>query len=379
MRKKRTYGTGSCREIEPGKWELRYRPHDADRLSKSVEVTSRKHAEDALSDWRKELDKQKNPGVKVPCSALFELQLADMRRRQRDGKNILDQRKKIEKHLVPFFGKRDALSITLRDIHKYIDQRLDEGAQPATINRELSNLRRSFNCGVQEHVLVHPLPRYEKLPEDNVREGFLEPDVYRKVLHLLPAQLCMLWCFAYYFGIRKGELLKFRWDWLLPYLRQAEPIIKIPGKYTKNKRPHTIPLYHPEMRAMVTLALTQRNPDCPFLFQHRGKQLKDVRSGFEQAREDAGVPELIFHDTRRTAVRNMVLAGISEKRAMQISGHRTRSVFDRYDIATERDAVETGKQMRKHWEERASEEAAEPKLGDLLGDSHIGMNSPRVI
>jgi hypothetical protein len=56
----------------------------------------------------------------------------------------------------------------------------------------------------------------------------------------------------------------------------------------------------------------------PYLFQYRGRQLKNFRTGFEKAREAAGVSELIFHDTRRTAVRNMVLTGSPEKRAMQI-------------------------------------------------------------
>lgn len=355
--KKRTYGTGSVRELEPGKWLLRYRTKDGARPSKVVEAGTKKAAEDALTDWRRDLDKQQNPGVKVPCSDLFELHLADMRRRKRDPKNMIDQEHKINKHLVPFFGKREASTITLRDIHIYMDRRLHEGAAAATINRELSNLRKSFRCGWQEHVILAPLPQYEKLPEDNVREGFVEGQQYRGLFPFLPLYLHMLWCFAYYFGIRKGELLKFRWEWLLPYWKEQEPIIKIPGKHCKNKKPHTIPLYHPEIRAFLEVALTTRDPRCPFLFQRNGAPIKNFRTAFENARENAGIPELLFHDLRRTAVRNMVRAGISEKRAMQITGHRTRSIFDRYDITTERDVIETGQQLRQYAEKQAAREA----------------------
>lgn len=378
-KRKRTYGSGTVSQgSREGTWELRYTPAGCRRLSKTVEAPwttkGRTQAEDALKDWRKELDGQQNPGVKVPCDALFELHLAEMRRMQRNGKNILDQKRKIKKHLVPFFGHREASSIKLTDINEYIDQRLAKGAKPATVNRELSNLRRAFNCGVEQKIISRPLPQYKKLPEDNVREGFIERQVYRRMLANLPCHLHMLWCFGYYLGIRKGELLNFRWEWLLPYWNEAEPIIKIPGKCTKNKKPHTIPLYHPEMRAFVDAAMTKRDPKCPYLFQYRSRQLKSFRTGFEAARTAAGVPDLIFHDTRRTAIREMELAGIPRRRAMQITGHKTESVYKRYDIGDEKEAAEAGRAMRKHWERIAAEEALDhansEKLGDKLGDNH---------
>jgi len=77
--------------------------------------------------------------------------------------------------------------------------------------------------------------------------------------------------------------------------------------------------------------------------------MKSFYESWGEAVKDAGFPDLLFHDLRRSAVRNMVeKIGMSEKRAMEISGHKTRSCFERYHIVSLADIQESGAKM-DHW------------------------------
>jgi hypothetical protein len=76
--------------------------------------------------------------------------------------------------------------------------------------------------------------------------------------------------------------------------------------------------------------------------------------------KSVGVPDLLFHDLRRSAVRNMVeKIGMSEKRAMEISGHKTRSCFERYHIVSLADIQESGQKMDKWMKAQRAENTSE--------------------
>ncbi|MDE3170833.1 MAG: tyrosine-type recombinase/integrase, partial [Acidobacteriota bacterium] len=88
-----------------------------------------------------------------------------------------------------------------------------------------------------------------------------------------------------------------------------------------------------------------KSPDSEFVFTRDGEPMRSFYKSWNKAAKSAGLDGLIFHDLRRTGVRNLVRAGVPERIAMSISGHRTRAVFERYNIVSERDLKEAARKL----------------------------------
>ena len=164
---------------------------------------------------------------------------------------------------------------------------------------------------------------------------------------------------GYHTGSRKGEVRRIRKDWIDFKAKR----IRLPGNVTKNKKPRNLPIYG-DMGAEIEMAIDAGAAACPLLVQHEGKPVFDWEKSWATACMSAGVPDALFHDLRRTALTNMIEAGFSEKEAMEISGHRTRAVFDRYHIVSERRLKEMAGRLEIHL--KAKDEEQKPETGRVV-------------
>jgi integrase len=116
-----------------------------------------------------------------------------------------------------------------------------------------------------------------------------------------------------------------------------ERVIRLP--VTKNDQPRLLPLIG-EVAEIIHRRWQSTPLHTSYVFPHTDTEMKALYRAWKHACKKAGVPGILFHDLRRTAVRDMVRAGVPDVVAMKISGHRTRHVFDRYNIVSYSDVQE---------------------------------------
>jgi len=304
-------------------------------------------AEQLLKRREGEIAQGKPPGIifdRVAFNELTEDFLADYR---------VNNRKSLERaevsvlKLKDFFGGMKVSQITTATVKLYSDRRLKEGLSNATINRELAALKRMFQLAYRcTPPKVNQIPYIPMLKEPSPRRGFFEHEEFVTLREVLPDYLKPVVTFAYHTGWRKAEILKLKWD----QVDLKEGLVRLHPGQTKNDEARSVFL-NDELQTMFKALHSQRIIGCPYVFKRDGKRIKDFRSVWVTACKEIGaclwdpekermVPTKIFHDFRRTAVRNMIRAGIHERVAMMISGHKTRSIFDRYNIVSEDDLRE---------------------------------------
>jgi integrase len=297
-----------------------------------------------------EISRGRLPGIcfdRVRFEDLAEDYLTDYRI---NNKRTLVKAERCARYLLEEFGGMRVTDITTPKIKQYIQKRMDEGISNATINRELAALKRTFNLAARcTPPRVAQIPYIPMLKETNIRKGFFEHETFLALKENLPEYLRPVVTFAYSTGWRKEEIAGLQWN----QVDLREGIVRIEPGETKNQEGRTIYL-EPELLEMMKDPHRKRRLDCPYVFHLRGRKIGDFRVVWRKACRETEVPGMLFHDFRRTAIRNMIRAGIPERVAMAISGHKTRGVFDRYNIVSQEDLKEAARK-RQAFNEKQTE------------------------
>ena len=239
------------------------------------------------------------------------------------------------KHIRTFFAMDRALAVTPERLRDYIAARQQEGAAPATINRELEGLQRAFALALDSGTLSMA-PKFPSLPERNARQGFFERGDFYAILANIGDPAIADFCeWFYWTGMRPGEIRSLTWN----CFDRETWTLRLHARDAKTGFGRVIALEGP-LREIIERRMRDRRFGCDLIFHRDGEPVGEFRKRWKRACLLAGLAGKIPYDLRRTAVRNMVRAGVPERVAMMISGHRTRAVFDRYNIVSEKDLRE---------------------------------------
>jgi integrase len=262
----------------------------------------------------------------------------------------------IRSHLKPVrkgIGHLRAGALTTSDVERYARDRLALGKARATLNRELQPLKQALALAVRQGRLSR-VPYVSLLSEDNARQGFFEADEFKRLITHLPSPIDDLASFAYLTGWRRGEILGLRWEAVDRKAREVRL------RTSKSGHGRVQPLEGAlwrlmerrwsarEFRSTVGIrGLSQ------YVFHREGQPIGEFRRSWATACRKAKVEGKLFHDLRRTAVRNMIRAGVPQSVVMSLSGHRTVSMFLRYNISSDADRRDALRRLDEHLRKRS--------------------------
>jgi integrase len=177
------------------------------------------------------------------------------------------------------------------------------------------------------------------------------------------------------YGWRIGELLHLRVKQV--DLLASPPVIRLEPGTTKNKEGRNVSIQSRELRTLLAQCIAGKAPDDFVFTRPCGKPIKDFRGTWRTACENAGVPELLFHDLRRTAARNLRRSGNSEGVIMKIGGWKAGSVFDRYAIVSQSD-IDDALAKQEEYEEKMKQAEREREMNDGHSSVHSRAQKPEV-
>lgn len=236
--------------------------------------------------------------------------------------------------LSAFFSGKRVSEITVNSIESYRLKRALEKScrkqktRPATINREIACLRSILYLAREEKGIdVLSFKKIKPLDEQNTRNRILSDKELENLLEHLPPHTLQIVLMAYLTAMRKSEILQLTWD----KVDIENGFVNLDPEDTKTKEGRSIPL---SSKLIEILKSIPQDENIPYVFTWKGKPINDIKKSFTTARKKAGIEDFTFHDFRHMCINNWRLKGHDYFRIMAASGHRTMSVFKRYNVIT---------------------------------------------
>jgi integrase len=251
-------------------------------------------------------------------------------------------------YLLRHLGERVVASLHVGDVDEYRAKRMEEPTRrklppaSATVDKEVELLKRMLNYAERcEKIDRNPVAKASLLRKPNVRKLVLDEEGFARLIEAAEEALRPILLVAFDTGMRRGEILNLRWA----NVNLAARSITLHPDETKTEAARTLFMTERVWEAIRELPRPLRGDGPVFMNPETGEEWKEIRFKFRRAVKRAGLPEdLWFHDLRRSFVTNARRRGIAESVVMRLSGHKTRAVFDRYNVVDEGDvraAVQT--------------------------------------
>lgn len=302
---------------------------------RSRSASEREAAKAYLTELLAEIGLGRPPVHRVtPFGDLVELLQSDYVRR---GLRSWDRAERAIAHLRPVFGALTASEISFKRINAYVTQRIHEGARAGTIHAEVAALGRMLRLALAAD-LIDALPIFPSLPSSPAREGFLTSDQVDAVVANLKQPVADLVYTLWITGWRRREIQFLRWE----DVNMEAGEIRLTAGRSKTRVARVFPFAASRsLAAIVRSRHAARSPSSAYLFERSpGRPVKDFREAWRLACERAGVPGRVPHDLRRSRARALTRAHVPQSVAMRLLGHKTSSMFLRYDVAATEDLAE---------------------------------------
>jgi integrase len=256
------------------------------------------------------------------------------------------------------FGSRVISQIRPADLEDYQAKRKAEGKADKTIDDQIGAARtmviKAFDNDLISGETLKTFRRVRKLLKRNAnaRKKILSPTLFDELMRNLSLHTKWILATGFYTGMRLNEITSLTWD----KVSLRDRMIQLDAKDTKDKEPRSIPICD-ELYYILKDIPKAIHDDHVFLYRGRtgkkvGKPVKNIRKSLETACGKAKIPYgrfardgFVFHDLRHSFNTYMRKAGVSESVIMEITGHSTREMFDRYNTIDAEDRKEAVKKF----------------------------------